>query len=165
MLVRIAVTSVALIILHFIPVTGLSRLLLYTAVYILIGYDILKKAGWGIIHGRAFDENFLMTVATVGAFGLAVWEKSGEYTEGIAVMLFYQVGEFFQNLAVGKSRKNISSRCFSRFLMSSARVRIFTYRRRGYRCLSSPVLQANQVAYRSHSCIRVLAAHETFHIR
>ena len=109
MLVRIAVTSAALIILHFIPVTGLSRLLLYTAVYILIGYDILKKAGWGIIHGRAFDENFLMTVATVGAFGLAVWEKSGEYTEGIAVMLFYQVGEFFQNLAVGKSRKNISS--------------------------------------------------------
>ena len=80
MLVRIAVTSVALIILHFIPVTGLSRLLLYTAVYILIGYDILKKAGWGIIHGRAFDENFLMTVETVGAFGLAVWEKSGEYT-------------------------------------------------------------------------------------
>ena len=109
MLVRIAVTSAALIILHFIPVTGLSRLLLYTAVYILIGYDILKKAGWGIIHGRAFDENFLMTVATVGAFGLAIWEKSGEYTEGIAVMLFYQVGEFFQNLAVGKSRKNISS--------------------------------------------------------
>ena len=109
MLVRIAVTSAALIILHFIPVTGLSRLLLYMAVYILIGYDILKKAGWGIIHGRAFDENFLMTVATVGAFGLAVWEKSGEYTEGIAVMLFYQVGEFFQNLAVGKSRKNISS--------------------------------------------------------
>lgn len=109
MLVRIAVTSAALIILHFIPVTGLSRLLLYTAVYILIGYDILKKAGWGIIHGRAFDENFLMTVATVGAFGLAVWKKSGEYTEGIAVMLFYQVGEFFQNLAVGKSRKNISS--------------------------------------------------------
>ena len=109
MLVRIAVTSASLIILHFIPVTGLSRLLLYTAVYILIGYDILKKAGWGIIHGRAFDENFLMTVATVGAFGLAVWEKSGEYTEGIAVMLFYQVGEFFQNLAVGKSRKNISS--------------------------------------------------------
>lgn len=109
MLVRIAVTSAALIILHFIPVTGLSRLLLYTAVYILIGYDILKKAGWGIIHGRAFDENFLMTVATVGAFGLAIWEKSGEYTEGIAVMLFYQVGEFFQNLAVGKSRKNITS--------------------------------------------------------
>lgn len=109
MLVRIAVTSASLIILHFIPVTGLSRLLLYTAVYILIGYDILKKAGWGIIHGRAFDENFLMTVATVGAFGLAVWEKSGEYTEGIAVMLFYQVGEFFQNLAVGKSRKNITS--------------------------------------------------------
>ena len=109
MLVRIAVTSAALIILHFIPVTGLSRLLLYMAVYILIGYDILKKAGWGIIHGRAFDENFLMTVATVGAFGLAIWEKSGEYTEGIAVMLFYQVGEFFQNLAVGKSRKNISS--------------------------------------------------------
>lgn len=109
MLVRIAVTSASLIILHFIPVTGLSLLLLYTAVYILIGYDILKKAGWGIIHGRAFDENFLMTVATVGAFGLAVWEKSGEYTEGIAVMLFYQVGEFFQNLAVGKSRKNISS--------------------------------------------------------
>lgn len=109
MLVRIAVTSAALIALHFIPVTGIPRLLLYIAVYILIGYDILKKAGWGIIHGRAFDENFLMAVATVGAFGLAIWEKSGEYTEGIAVMLFYQIGEFFQNIAVGKSRKSITS--------------------------------------------------------
>ena len=75
----------------------------------MIGYDILKKAGKGILNGRAFDENFLMAIATLGAFFLAVWTKSGDYVEGIAVMLFYQIGELFQSYAVGKSRRNISA--------------------------------------------------------
>ena len=77
--------------------------------YLVIGYDILKKAGKGILNGRAFDENFLMAIATLGAFFLAVWTKSGDYVEGIAVMLFYQIGELFQSYAVGKSRRNISA--------------------------------------------------------
>ncbi len=76
--------------------------------YLVIGYDILKKAGKGIIHGQIFDENFLMAIASLGAFALAIYEKSGDYNEAVAVMLFYQVGEFFQSAAVGKSRKNIS---------------------------------------------------------
>ena len=85
------------------------RLGLYLVTYLVIGYDILKKAGQGIANGRVFDENFLMAVATVGAFALAIYEKSGDYNEAIAVMLFYQVGELFQSYAVGKSRKNISA--------------------------------------------------------
>ncbi len=84
------------------------RLACYLADYFIIGYDILKKAGKGIKNGRVFDENFLMAVATVGAMALAVYEN-GEYLEAIAVMLFYQIGEWFQGYAVGKSRKNISS--------------------------------------------------------
>ena len=79
------------------------------AAYLVIGYDILKKAGKGILNGRAFDENFLMAIATLGAFFLAIWTKSGDYLEGIAVMLFYQIGELFQSYAVGKSRRNISA--------------------------------------------------------
>lgn len=78
---------------------------LYLVTYLVIGYDILKKAGQGIANGRVFDENFLMAVATVGAFALAIYEKSGDYNEAIAVMLFYQVGELFQSYAVGKSRR------------------------------------------------------------
>lgn len=109
MLVRILITAVMLIALKFIPISGISRLLAYLAAYLIIGYDILKKAGQGIINGRAFDENFLMALATVGAFGLAIWTKSGDYSECIAVMLFYQIGELFQSYAVGKSRKNITS--------------------------------------------------------
>ena len=109
MLVRIIVAFVALVALKFIPVTGILRLALYLAVYLLIGYDILKKAGKGILNGRVFDENFLMAIATMGAFALAIYEKSGDYNEAIAVMLFYQVGELFQSYAVGKSRKNISA--------------------------------------------------------
>ncbi|MBP5173000.1 MAG: cadmium-translocating P-type ATPase, partial [Bacteroidales bacterium] len=85
------------------------KLACYLGVYILIGHDILRKAGLGIINGRPSDENFLMAVATAGAFALAIWEKSGDYNEAIAVMLFYQIGEFFQNYAVGKSRKSISA--------------------------------------------------------
>ena len=109
MLLRIIVAAVMLAALYFLPVTGWLRLGLYLVTYLVIGYDILKKAGQGIANGRVFDENFLMAVATVGAFALAIYEKSGDYNEAIAVMLFYQVGELFQSYAVGKSRKNISA--------------------------------------------------------
>ena len=109
MLARIIIAFAALVALNFIPVAGILRLALYLAVYLLIGYDILKKAGKGILNGRVFDENFLMAIATVGAFALAIYKKSGDYNEAIAVMLFYQVGELFQSYAVGKSRKNISA--------------------------------------------------------
>ena len=109
MLVRILITAVMLIVLNFIPITGVWQLLAYVAAYLVIGYDILRKAGKGILNGRAFDENFLMALATLGAFFLAIWTKSGDYVEGIAVMLFYQIGELFQSYAVGKSRKNISA--------------------------------------------------------
>ena len=109
MLIRILITAAMLVALYIIPVTGRLRLALYLTAYLVIGYDILKKAGQGIVNGRVFDENFLMAVATVGAFALAIYEKSGDYNEAIAVMLFYQIGELFQSYAVGKSRKNISA--------------------------------------------------------
>ncbi|MGO5166064.1 MULTISPECIES: heavy metal translocating P-type ATPase [unclassified Candidatus Paralachnospira] len=109
MLIRIIITSVMLIALHFLPLTGIPQLIAYLAAYAVIGYDILKKAGKGILNGRVFDENFLMALATLGAFFVAIWTKSGEYVEGIAVMLFYQIGELFQSYAVGKSRRNISA--------------------------------------------------------
>ena len=109
MLVRIILTAVMLAALYVIPVTGWLRLALYLVTYVVIGYDIMKKAGQGILNGRVFDENFLMAVATIGAFALAIYEKSGDYNEAIAVMLFYQIGELFQSYAVGKSRKNISA--------------------------------------------------------
>jgi Cd2+/Zn2+-exporting ATPase len=102
-LVRIIVAAVLLIILHFVPLEGMWLGLLYLIPYAVIGYDILRKAVLGIMHGEVFDENFLMAVATVGAMGL------GEYSEGVAVMLFYQIGELFQAVAVGKSRQNISA--------------------------------------------------------
>lgn len=108
-LTRIVVASVMTIVLQFIPLTGWPLLALYLLVYLTIGWDILRKAVLGIVHGRVFDENFLMAVATVGAFALAIVEKSGDYLEAIAVMLFYQVGEFFQSYAVGKSRKSITA--------------------------------------------------------
>lgn len=109
MLTRILITAVMLIALHFISITGIPRLIGYLIAYGVIGYDILKKAFQGILNGRVFDENFLMAVATVGAFALAIYEKSGDYNEAIAVMLFYQIGELFQSYAVGKSRRNISA--------------------------------------------------------
>ena len=108
MLTRIVIAAAMLVALHFLPVTGLVRLALYLAAYLVIGYDILRKAWKGILNGRVFDENFLMAIATVGAFALAIYEKSGDYTEAISVMLFYQIGELFQSYAVGRSRKNIS---------------------------------------------------------
>ncbi len=109
MLARILATAVLFIGLNVLPIVGGVRMGLYLATYLLIGYDILKKAWKGILHGQVFDENFLMAVATVGAIALAVYEKSGDYNEAIAVMLFYQIGELFQSYAVGKSRRNISA--------------------------------------------------------
>lgn len=100
-LARIIVSAVMLIVLHFVPVEGWLRLVLYMIPYLVIGYDILRKAVKGILNLRPFDENFLMAVATVGAVAL------GDYAEGAAVMLFYQIGELFQSVAVGKSRRNI----------------------------------------------------------
>ena len=108
MLIRIIIAAVLLIALHFVPITGIPEFICYLAVYLVIGYDIVKKACKGIRNGQVFDENFLMAIATIGAFALAVYEKSGDYNEAIAVMLFYQIGELFQSYAVGKSRRNIS---------------------------------------------------------
>ena len=107
-LTRIVIAAAMLVALHFIPVEGWPRFGLYFAAYLIIGYDILIKAAKGIKNGQIFDENFLMAIATVGAFALAIYERSGDYTEAVAVMLFYQVGEWFQSYAVGKSRRNIS---------------------------------------------------------
>lgn len=107
MLTRIGMCIAALILLTLTPLAGLPQLIGYLAVYLLIGYDILKKAARGILNRQVFDENFLMSVATIGAFSLALYEQNGEYLEAIAVMLFYQIGELFQSYAVGKSRKNI----------------------------------------------------------
>ena len=109
MLARILIAAAMLIALKLIPVTGILQLALYLVVYGIIGYDILKKAWKGILNRQVFDENFLMAVATIGAFALAIDERSGDYVEAIAVMLFYQIGELFQSYAVGKSRRNISA--------------------------------------------------------
>lgn len=108
MLIRILIAFAATVILQFLPINGISKLICYLAVYLVIGYDILRKAFLGICNGRVFDENFLMAIATVGAFALAVYSGSGDYLEAIAVMLFYQIGELFQSYAVGKSRKSIA---------------------------------------------------------
>ena len=107
-LIRIIITAVLLVVLHFIPVAGIPRLLLYLIPYFVIGYDILRKSVHGIVNGQVFDECFLMAIATVGAFVIAVVNGSGDYNEAVAVMLFYQTGELFQSIAVGKSRKSIS---------------------------------------------------------
>ncbi len=106
-LIRIIISAVLMVILHFLPVTGLLRFLCYLVPYLIVGYDILIKAGKGIINRQPFDECLLMAIATIGAMAIAVYED-GDYSEGIAVMLFYQVGEWFQSYAVGKSRRNIS---------------------------------------------------------
>ena len=121
MLGRILVAAVLLLVLQLLPenlfspldglLPGLAywvQLALYLVDYLIIGYDILLKAGKGIKNGQVFDECFLMAIATVGALALALYDRSGDYTEAIAVMLFYQIGEWFQSYAVGKSRRNIS---------------------------------------------------------
>lgn len=107
MLIRIIVSAVLMIGLAFLPIDGLPRFFLYLIPYLIIGYDILIKAGKGILNRQVFDENFLMAIATIGAMIIGVVD-SGDYVEAIAVMLFYQVGELFQSYAVGKSRRNIS---------------------------------------------------------
>ena len=107
MLVRIILAAVLMIVLAYVPVTGAVRFLLYLVPYLIIGYDILLKAAKGIRNRQVFDECFLMAIATIGAMALAIYED-GDYTEAIAVMLFYQIGEWFQSYAVGKSRRNIS---------------------------------------------------------
>ena len=108
MLIRIIIAAVLLTALQFIPADGALRLILYLIPYLVIGYDILLKAFKGIKNHQVFDESFLMAVATIGAIALALHERSGDYTEAVAVMLFYQIGELFQSYAVGKSRRNIS---------------------------------------------------------
>lgn len=116
MLLRIIVAAVLTVALALIPdievlpLGGVQKGLLYfLVVYLIIGYDILKESVEGILHGDLFDENFLMAIATMGAFGLAIYEQSGDYLEAIAVMLFFQIGEFFQGYAVGKSRRSIAA--------------------------------------------------------
>ena len=108
-LYRILAASAGILLVELLPVDGLLRLALYLCVYFVIGSDVVSKAIRGIVNGSVFDENFLMAVATVGAFVLAIITRSGDYLEGVAVMLFYQIGELFQSCAVGKSRKNISA--------------------------------------------------------
>ena len=101
--IRIVVCAALMVLLHFLPLKGWARFAAYMVPYLVIGWDILRKAGKGVLNRQVFDENFLMAVATVGAIAL------GEYVEGVAVMLFYQIGELFQSYAVGKSRRNISA--------------------------------------------------------
>ena len=107
-LARIIVAAVLMVALNFVEISGAARFLAYMVPYLIVGYDILLKAARGIKNLQALDENFLMAVATVGAIVLAVYSGSGDYTEAVAVMLFYQIGEWFQNYAIGRSRKNIS---------------------------------------------------------
>ena len=109
MLYRILIAAVLFLAAKFIPMPMLVSIALYFAAYVTIGYDILRKAWKGICNHQVFDENFLMAVATIGAIALAVYERSGDYAEAVAVMLFYQIGELFQSCAVGKSRRSIAS--------------------------------------------------------
>ena len=109
MLYRILIAAVLFLAAKFIPMPMLVSTALYFAAYVTIGYDILRKAWKGICNHQVFDENFLMAVATIGAIALAVYERSGDYAEAVAVMLFYQIGELFQSCAVGKSRRSIAS--------------------------------------------------------
>ncbi len=108
-LIRIIIAAALMIIFAFVEVTGAAKFFLYMIPYSVVGYDILLKAAKGIKNLRALDENFLMAVATLGAIALAIYSGSGDYTEAVAVMLFYQIGEWFQSYAIGRSRKNISA--------------------------------------------------------
>lgn len=107
-IIRIAVTAVMLIVLNLLPITGILRLLLFIAAYLVIGYDILIEAGEGIVKGEIFDEDFLMAIASVGAIALAAWQGDGDYNEAVTVMLLFRIGELFEDMAVEKSRENIS---------------------------------------------------------
>lgn len=107
--IRIVLASAMLILLNLVPMSGMLKTVLFLLCYLIIGYQVLRKAVRGILNGQVFDENFLMAVATLGAIALAVYEKSGDFNEAVAVMLFYQIGELFESYAVGKSRRNISA--------------------------------------------------------
>ena len=109
MLIRIAVSALLLILANVLPLPAWGRIALFAASYFVVGWDILRKAARGIGGGQVFDENFLMAVATLGAIALAVYEGSGDFNEAVAVMLFYQIGEWFQSIAVGRSRRSISA--------------------------------------------------------
>ena len=109
MLGRILISAVLLLLANLLPLPLWAKTLVYAASYLCVGLDTLRKAGLGIVNRQVFDENFLMAVATLGAIALAVYERSGDYNEAVAVMLFYQIGELFQNIAVGKSRRSISA--------------------------------------------------------
>lgn len=104
---RIIFTILSLVLLNILPITGVIKLVCFVIVFLIIGYDIIKEAIEGILKGDVFDENFLMSIATIGAFGIAIYKKDGDYNEAIAVMLFFQIGEFFQGYAVNRSKKNI----------------------------------------------------------
>ena len=106
-LIRILLAAALTVAVHFLPVTGVALFFLYLVPYLIIGYDVLRKAALGVIHGEVFDENFLMAVATVGAMALGLFGENS-YAEGVEVMLFYQIGELFQSYAVGKSRRSIT---------------------------------------------------------
>ena len=108
MLLRILIAAALIILVNVLPLPRVVSAAMYLTSYLVIGWDVLRKAWKGVLNRRPFDECFLMTVATLGAIALAVYEKSGDYNEAVAVMLFYQIGEFFQSYAVGKSRRNIT---------------------------------------------------------
>ena len=105
MLIRIIIASITFVLLQFVQSSGVLRFILFMIPYLILGYDILIKAVSNIINGRVFDECFLMATATVGAVALAIYSKSGDYNEAVAVMLFYQIGELFQSYAVSKLRE------------------------------------------------------------
>ena len=108
-LYQIIACVIMIVAISIVGVSGVLKLALYLITYIIIGHDILKKAVKGIIKGQVLDENFLMAIATVGAFIMAIYSRSEDYLECVAVMLFYQIGELFQSYAVGKSRDNIAA--------------------------------------------------------
>ena len=108
-IIAAVLTAVLALLFHFAELPWFVQLVLWLVPYLVIGHDVLRKAFMGIKSGEVFDENFLMAVATIGAIALAIYEKSGDYAEAVAVMLFYQIGELFQSYAVGKSRRNITA--------------------------------------------------------
>ena len=130
MLIRIVIAAVLVVAFSLIPMKGYVKFVLFMIPYLVIGYDILKKAGKGILNRQMFDENFLMAVATIGAILL------GDYKEGVAVMLFYQIGELFQSYAVGKSRRNISERMenWSRWILMKWRSVLSSWYSREKKC-------------------------------
>ena len=109
MLTRILISAALLVLANLLPLPFWAKCIVYAAAYFTVGWDILRKAALGVAHRQVFDENFLMAVATLGAIGLAIADGNGDFNEAVAVMLFYQIGELFQGIAVGKSRRSIAA--------------------------------------------------------